>query len=320
MATIYNKKLDYFDQIDTEEKAYFLGLLYADGHNRNGRFSIGLHEQDKHILEKFSLRIFGRINLKERKPYVRQYGDIVINASRHYILNVYSVYMSKRLNELGMVPKKSLIHGFPSADQIPDRLIHHFVRGYFDGDGCLSHRTANHAKRWIVTILSSKEFCDKLIELASRELSIRVLTNKKQSAIHSISVSGNLQIKKFMDWLYSDATCFLERKYKKYLELCEDSARIKNRPSYSSNNNITFDKNRKKWMASIRYNKRTIRLGRFQSEEGALFAQQFILNELKRASNVDGDTLKSLRKSAMMAAQQACVKVLGQPLQESCPP
>lgn len=45
---------NYFDKIDTENKAYFLGLLYADGSNsiKNGKISIALQARDKDILNK----------------------------------------------------------------------------------------------------------------------------------------------------------------------------------------------------------------------------------------------------------------------------
>ena len=45
---------DFFDVIDTEEKAYVLGLLYADGYNNTDRnsVSLSLKESDKEILEK----------------------------------------------------------------------------------------------------------------------------------------------------------------------------------------------------------------------------------------------------------------------------
>lgn len=52
----------FFEKIDTEEKAYFLGLFYADGCNYiNGnasRVALSLQEDDKKILEIFNNFIY----------------------------------------------------------------------------------------------------------------------------------------------------------------------------------------------------------------------------------------------------------------------
>ena len=119
------KNEGYFDVIDTEFKAYFLGFFMADGNNCNGVLKIKLHVRDKKILEIFSLNILG-------KNTVLYYEDTAI-------LKFGSLKMSKRFTELGIVPRKSY-HKTDIPKQIPDNLIRHFVRGYFDGDGCISYK------------------------------------------------------------------------------------------------------------------------------------------------------------------------------------
>ena len=53
----YNYNENFFEEINTPEKAYFLGLLYADGTNvqlpTTKTMSITLQEQDVSILERF---------------------------------------------------------------------------------------------------------------------------------------------------------------------------------------------------------------------------------------------------------------------------
>ncbi len=283
MRTTYAKDITYFDTIDAQEKAYFLGLLYADGCNMEGvGWHISLHERDKAVLERFSQVIFGMNRLRYKKPYSRPTkAGVMINAAGQYALTVASVEMSRRLAAKGLVPRKSLVLTFPSADRVPVHLINHFVRGYFDGDGCLSHRTAAHAKRYIVSILSSRAFCDHLIEIGST-LGVRFRLAKRQTKIDKVDLSGNRQIKVFMDWLYKDATIYLERKWLKYQELCADLHRMDTKPKYSRYGNITYDKTRSKWAAHARIDKRTRYVGRYETEELAYQAQQAFI-EARRA-------------------------------------
>lgn len=126
----YTLDESYFDEINTEAKAYFLGLLYADGYNNEERncVQISLQEQDKEILELFNKEI------KSNRPLLflnlKKYNK---NNQNCYRLSISSVKISKRLKELGCLQKKSFKIIFPTF--LREDLIRHFIRGYFDGDG-----------------------------------------------------------------------------------------------------------------------------------------------------------------------------------------
>ena len=130
VVKIYNVNEDYFSVIDTEEKAYFLGYLYADGNIEQGskRFQLSLHVKDLKILEKFkqSLLFTGPLRHIVNKNMVS--------------LRVYSLKMCKDLKNLGVVPNKGRILVFPNLDQVPVLYLNHFIRGYFDGDGHVRKR------------------------------------------------------------------------------------------------------------------------------------------------------------------------------------
>jgi intein/homing endonuclease len=127
---ITNEK--FFDIINDEEKAYFLGLMYADGNNyvripHSYEVSIKLQEQDKYILEKFRDLLSPQTNLK-----------LIIDKkikTKYCLFKINSKILSHQLSELGCVPAKSLILEFPKF--ISNNLIHHFIRGYSDGDGSI---------------------------------------------------------------------------------------------------------------------------------------------------------------------------------------
>lgn len=56
-----------------------------------------------------------------------------------YRFSIYSTELAADLIKLGCFQNKSLILEFPTEKQVPRELIHHFMRGYFDGDGCISY-------------------------------------------------------------------------------------------------------------------------------------------------------------------------------------
>lgn len=120
----YNKRNypineDFFDNIDTQEKAYLLGLLYADGYNYKKYFRLDLHKKDIDILYKIQKLIF-----LDDKDHVTPYK----NRDTVY-LNVYSVHISKTLTNIGCTNNKSLTITFPV---IQKDLQRHFIRGYYD--------------------------------------------------------------------------------------------------------------------------------------------------------------------------------------------
>lgn len=209
----YPLREDYFDNIDSEDKAYFLGLLFADGCNHRNdkkKISISLQSCDKDILSKFSQYLYGAENLqfiKTRKHYKDQ-----------YCLSIHSTHVSDVLNTLGCVARKSLVLKFPD---IQEKLIKHFIRGYFDGDGSLYYYTRRNKPEYTLSIVSTKDFTDKLKYILNKELNIHVcdkLTGNN-NITHTIYVRGNKQVSKLLDWLYLDTNLYLERKYNKYLEL-----------------------------------------------------------------------------------------------------
>ena len=60
----------FFEEIDTEEKAYFLGFLFADGCNSpdKNRLEVSLAKQDMDVLERLSkVLLCGNLNIKEYK-------------------------------------------------------------------------------------------------------------------------------------------------------------------------------------------------------------------------------------------------------------
>lgn len=205
----YSLNENYFDEIDTQNKAYFLGLLYADGSNdtKNNRITISLQESDKHILESF------RTELQTNAPLdFLEYSKKKETYSNQYRLNIYNKHMSKRLEQLGMVANKSLLLEFP--DFLDDNLVRHFIRGFFDGDGHVSN------KAYCTNMVSTYSFCQsvqKILSLINIKSKICNTWNPETST-RTLRMTNKESCAKFLDYIYCDATLYLIRKYNIYLQ------------------------------------------------------------------------------------------------------
>ncbi len=207
----------WFDDINSEQKAYFLGLLFSDGNvKKDGkRVSIGLIEQDKEILSKFSNLIYG----KDKLNYIIKKEE---NHNNCYEFCILSQKINKRLTELGCTPNKSLTLQFPEW-LTNKELQRHFLRGYFDGDGCL--KFYKNQSTWQIT--STNDFCKAILEiLKEQNINSFIYENKEylergNNITKTLQTGGNRQVLRLCNWLYKDATVFFQRKYNKYLELIE---------------------------------------------------------------------------------------------------
>jgi len=210
----YPIKEDFFDKIDTEEKAYVLGLLYADGCNNTDRnsVSLGLKESDKEILEKVTIIIQPTKPIRYIDNSNKRKTRGFENAENTFEMCIANKHISQRLIELGCGKAKTHNLTFPTEEQVPSCLIKHFVRGYFDGDGSVSGgRTPQ------VDIIGTIDFLLPLQNILFKELSFNktVLNQRHKNVdnnIRSLQIGGNKQCIKFRDWLYEDATIFLKRK------------------------------------------------------------------------------------------------------------
>ena len=133
------------------------------------------------------------------------------------------------------VQRKSLILKFPNEEQVPKELIHHFIRGYFDGDG-----TAYFYKR-IINNKEYIEYCLGFISSISFINSLQNYINIGSSSIinngknSSLYVKDKKSVKFLIDFLYKDATIYLERKRKKVEEI---SKLLESKKFFYSNESI----------------------------------------------------------------------------------
>jgi hypothetical protein len=202
---LYNIDETMFECIDCEWKAYLLGMLYADGCVRRLNITLRLHEKDKSIMEKLSAIV--KCNLHYSSPITYTYSTYSRNIGGQYHFNINSKKVVSDIIKLGCGPRKSLTLEFPSYDIIPQKLFHHFVRGYFDGDGCIQPYTFH--------IISSDAFCIGFQKWLMQEMKISSYL-KKHEKVSRVMVHRRKDIEEIYKYLYKDATLYLNRKREKF--------------------------------------------------------------------------------------------------------
>jgi LAGLIDADG-like domain len=209
----YSINDNFFEAITTENQAYFLGFLYADGYVNRRKFVLSLQEKDKDILEKFCLALNTQHPLYFTPARKTIINDKEYQCQGQFSLCIYNVKMCKDLHNLGCFQNKSLTLKFPTC--VPDHLLNHFIRGYFDGDGWVSEAKGY---RRIVGFISSASFIETLNQKFSHLPHSIDKRRQKQGllALHYRS-------KKTFDWwykyLYTDATVYLKRKKDRFEEI-----------------------------------------------------------------------------------------------------
>ena len=134
-----SRNSNYFESIDSRDKAYWLGIMYSDGcvcKRANGSYSISLEMIDKEHVEKFRDAI-NAVNHKVLTVHHKNYD----NAKLSYAIHIYDQKMAVDLIKLGCVPKKSFC--LSSIPNISREFIYDFLRGFIDGDGCICYNNRN---------------------------------------------------------------------------------------------------------------------------------------------------------------------------------
>jgi intein-encoded DNA endonuclease-like protein len=225
----YTCDYDFFETIDSEEKAYWLGFLYADGNVlfihrgnkiRTGRIVLKLKRDDENHIFKFKEAIKGTYPVRQLTQKSKE-RDIEYKLS---LIQIDNIKMVNDLIDKGCIPKKSLKLSFP--EKIPIELYRHFIRGYFDGDGCVCFKIYEYKKLFEVTILGTYNFLFKLKTiLESNEIKCRKI-NKHSSNIYNLKISGFDNLHKLFNYFYSNSNVYLERKFNKFQEALKSLNKI----------------------------------------------------------------------------------------------
>ena len=209
---------NYFEEIDNEEKSYWLGFLYADGYvrmknNRSGELKLKLKRSDKNHVELF------RNCIGSNHKITDGIGKVIVSGrtytSEYSSLSIYNTKLVKDLIKHGCTNKKTFTITFP---ELREDLIRHFIRGYFDGDGCISDIKPKKYK-------SNEKYLNKYFtfSIVSNKIFIKQMLNifDKMNILCSIQIYDNydilcsydkLSILNMKEYIYNKSNIYLNRK------------------------------------------------------------------------------------------------------------
>lgn len=210
---IYQCNYDYFENIDSDEKAYWLGFLAADGCNyrreTNATILLNIHQKDLDHLIKFQASLNSNIPIKN---LIQNDGFSNNTPMSRFAIN--SMKMSEDLEKLGIVPRKSLILKPPIIDE---KYYLPFILGYFDGDGSICKLKQYNNYEW--SIQGTKEMLNWINSVLQLDCKLRKRNPNSNLNNYYISIGGTNKIYNILYKLYNSCNIHLERKYLIYKEL-----------------------------------------------------------------------------------------------------
>lgn len=216
---IYNFNEHYFDNIDDEHKAYWLGFLTADGYilsarHREGRphesqsFGFSISMKDKELFDYFKqdLEATNPVNVYKNSGSFNatNYCGRILLTSQHTV---------DTLKKYGIVENKTFITTMP---EIEEHLIPAWIRGYSDGDGSIS-RDKNNRLSW--GLCGTKELLTGIQEFFGFNYKLSQRFPERHNNNWSLKVAGWINVPSALSIIYKDATIYLKRKYDKYVEI-----------------------------------------------------------------------------------------------------
>lgn len=213
----YNLNENYFEDIDSSDKAYVLGLLFSDGTISRTVATINLMESDGHILYDIANRIYNdnHYQIRYLKAIEKKWNNGITYITKPQLkLTLTRKKIVEDLKKFGLCEKKSFKIRFPKISQ---QYYCDFIRGYFDGDGCF-YTSKNYPNNNRIQIISNSNFIYDLKEIIENSLNIKtIVINANVNNISRLSIYGNLKTKIFLDWIYNNAELKLNRKYMHYI-------------------------------------------------------------------------------------------------------
>lgn len=205
--------IDYFENTDTESKAYWLGFIMADGNVSitNGQYSLKIHIQydDRIIIEKLLQDLNCSNKINDKTTLFKPTGKF----HKSSYVSITSRKLVEDLMKLGVVPRKTKNEIIPNIDK---KFIRHFIRGFFDGDGIVSKNGKN--KNGKVKVAVGFISNNSMLKSISNEImgGWENINHTKHPITEGISTMMSSSFKKILhlyEYLYLDSSIYLERKF-----------------------------------------------------------------------------------------------------------
>ena len=204
---IYNIDYTYFDNIDNEHKTYWLGFLLADGHVNEHVIMLRLQKKDLKTIEDF------KKDIKSEHP---------IGCDKHGNpgISIACKIMCDTLAKYGFHHHKSWSFDIDKAlEVVPKEYEHHFIRGMFDGDGSIRYYKYEYQKVpfYHFGYTGLKNICDYV----SSKLGVDTIIRERDTNVFTVRTKNPYKIIEIYNYLYKDATIYMQRKYDTFQEIIE---------------------------------------------------------------------------------------------------
>lgn len=192
----------FFERVDTEQKAYVLGFLAADGTIPSAGRSVVLMLQarDVHILRDIRMAMGSDARIMERKIDPRW-----PNRGPYKFIYFGSQKLVADLMSLGITPRKSHTLRYPI---LPKRLERHFIRGLLDGDGSIKEQS--------FCFLGTEHLIDGMRAAIFAHTGLLLVKAHAENKLWALR--GGKKTKVVLNWLYENASIYLKRKHRSFVD------------------------------------------------------------------------------------------------------
>lgn len=225
-----NSNKDYFSKINSPDKAYWLGLICADGwlDKRDSAVGLQLKSTDSELVKKFAKTfnvkclLFSSINSYLKNGVKVKYRLETARAM------VYSRKIFSDLNKIGISPRKTFTDMSVVFNFIPQKYYRDFIRGYFDGDGSIFKTGKNnrYKKGYCggFSIVGQKRILEKIRDIIYNNSDVSFSKIYRHKMIFSLFWRGDKNSISLFNYLYKNATLFLKRKHSLFKEIYENAS------------------------------------------------------------------------------------------------
>lgn len=218
---IYTCNEEFFKN-DAEQSFYWAGFIAADGSLQKRKYSkilkVALSQNDHQHVELFKSSISSNHPIK---VYRVKPSKLVKSESMCSEIQIANNNIYNDLSRFNIIPNKTKTYTFPEW-LTNHELVNHFMRGYFDGDGCIS-KCGLGKNRTVIqksfSILGTKQFINQYMNILVLKQIVNEVKISPHYSVYQLSYSGNNNIRKIHDFLYKNATIWLDRKRTKFQDV-----------------------------------------------------------------------------------------------------
>lgn len=215
----------YFETIDSQDKAYFLGFIAADGcihkhtNNRQDVLRFQIRHEDVKILEILKQQL----NTNKPISYIGEYVSLEISSN----------LLVNDIKDKGLGYRKTYGNTIANIDS---KYMPAFIRGYFDGDGSISYNNSLS-----LSIVGYESNMRKIMEyLESQNILSSFTVDKRQynkneydDVFGSITITNNNMAYSLIKLMYKDSSEFYMNRKKEiadmFIKHIEESENIRDK-------------------------------------------------------------------------------------------